>query len=97
MMNYQTIKKKPLSIEIHKIVIMQNLLLFLQKLELYKIHYTIEHNRDDYIMVLVTIPGERWEVEFDAEGNVEIEVFKNSTGVDTDECLLDRLFESDVS
>ena len=97
MMNYQTIKKKPLSIEIHKIVIMQNLLLFLQKLELHKIHYTIEHNRDEYIMVLVAIPGERWEVEFDAEGNIEIEVFKNSTGVYSDEHMLDKLFESDAS
>jgi len=75
---------------------MQKLLLFLQKLELYKIHYTIEHNRDDYIMVLVSIPGERWEVEFDAEGNIEIEVFKNSTGVYSDERILDRLFASDV-
>jgi len=76
---------------------MQKLLLFLQKLELHKINYTIEHNRDDYIMVLVAIPGERWEVEFDTEGNIEIEVFKNSTGIYSDERILDRLFESDAS
>ncbi len=75
---------------------MQKLLLFLQKLELHKIHYTIEHNRDEYIMVLITILGERWEVEFDAEGNIEIEIFKNSTGVYSDERILDRLFASDV-
>lgn len=72
---------------------MKKLLDLLQKLELHKIHYTLEHNRDEYIMVLVTIPGERWEVEFDAEDNVEIEVFKNSTGVYSDEKMLDRLFE----
>jgi len=74
---------------------MKKLLNFLQKLEQYKIHYTLEHNRDEFIMVLVTVPGERWEVEFDAHGNVEIEVFKNSTGVCTDEDLLNTLFETD--
>jgi hypothetical protein len=46
-------------------------------------------------MVLVTIPGERWEVEFDEHANVEIEVFKNSTGVYTDASMLDTLFEID--
>jgi len=74
---------------------MNKLLNFLQKLEQHKIHYTLEHNRDEFIMVLVTVPGERWEVEFDEDGNVEIEVFKNSTGVYTDENLLDRLFDMD--
>ncbi|HHD78573.1 MAG TPA: hypothetical protein ENK98_02870 [Epsilonproteobacteria bacterium] len=74
---------------------MKKLLHFLQKLELHKIHYTLEHNRDEFIMVLVTVPGERWEVEFDEHGNVETEVFSNSTGVDTDEHLLDSLFERD--
>lgn len=55
---------------------MQKLLSFLEKLE---------HNRDEYIMLLVTIAAERWEVE--------IEVFKNSTGVYSDEKMLDKLFE----
>jgi len=74
---------------------MKRLLNFLQKLEQHKIHYTLEHNRDEFIMVLVTIPGERWEVEFDERDNVEIEVFKNSTGVYSDINLLDKLFEVD--
>lgn len=74
---------------------MKKLLNFLQKLELHKIHYTIEHNRDEFIMILVSVPGERWEIEFDEHANVEIEVFKNSTGVYTDKHLLDTLFEMD--
>ena len=74
---------------------MKKLLHFLQKLEQHKIHYTLEHNRDDFIMILVTVPGERWEVEFDEDGNVEIEVFKNATGVHSDEDLLNTLFETD--
>jgi len=76
---------------------MNKLLKFLQKLEAKKIHYTLEHNRDEFIMVLVTVPGERWEVEFDEDGNVEIEVFKNSTGVYSDESMLDALFEMSES
>ena len=27
------------------------------------IHYTLASHRDDAIMVLITVPGERWEVE----------------------------------
>ena len=76
---------------------MKKFLHFLQKLEQHKIHYTLEHNRDEFIMVLVTIPGERWEVEFDEDGNAEIEVFKNSTGVYSDEHMLDALFEMSES
>ena len=72
---------------------MKKLLNFLQKLEQHKTHYTLEHNRDEFIMVLVTVPGERWEVEFDEKGSVEIEIFKNSTGVYMDVSILDALFE----
>jgi len=72
---------------------MKVLLHFIQKLERDKIHYSIEHNRDEFIMVLVSIPGQRWEVEFDERGNVEIEIFKDSTGVLSDITILDSLFE----
>ena len=42
-------------------------------------------------MVLVAIPGERWEVEFSDDGKIEIEIFKDSSGVLCDESLLDKL------
>jgi hypothetical protein len=48
---------------------------FLQSLERGKIYYTLQSCRDEAIMVLVTVPGERWEVEFLADGSVEIERF----------------------
>ncbi len=70
---------------------MRKLLQFLTDLENRKIHYRLEHNRDDFIMVLVAVPGERWEVEFGENGEVEIEVFKNSSGVFCDEGLLEEL------
>jgi hypothetical protein len=48
---------------------------FLRSLERGKIHYALQSCRDEAIMVLVTVPGERWEVEFLADGSVEIERF----------------------
>ena len=60
---------------------MQNLLAFLVNLEERKISYRLEHNREDSIMALIAIPGERWEVEFFADGKVEIEIFGKSAGV----------------
>ncbi len=70
---------------------MKRLLAFLCALEERNISYRLEHNRDDFIMVLVAVPGERWEIEFPASGDVEIEIFKSSGGVMTDESLLEQL------
>jgi hypothetical protein len=60
---------------------METLLAFLVNLEERKISYRLEHNRDDSIMALIAVPGERWEVEFFADGKIEVEVFGNSSGV----------------
>ena len=70
---------------------MNKLLTFLNNLEKRNIHYNLEHNRDDFIMVSVAVPEERWEVEFSEDGKIEIEIFKNSTGVLDDENLLEKL------
>ncbi len=72
---------------------MKKLLKFLTDLEKNNIHYRIEHNRDDFMMVIVAVPGERWEIEFGESGDVEIEIFKNSSGVFDDEKLLKKLLE----
>ena len=74
---------------------MKKLLQFLTNLEKRNIHYQIEHNRDEFIMVNVAIPGERWEVEFSQSGEIEIEIFKNSKGVFTDEKLLQKLLKAE--
>lgn len=71
---------------------MKDLLEFLSLLEDKKIHYHLEHNRDDFMMVCVAIPGERWEVEFSSDGEIEIEIFNNSEGVFTDKGLLQEIF-----
>ena len=54
---------------------MEDLLEFLCRLEAHRLSYTLAHNRDESIMVTIAVPGERWEVEFFADGAVEVEVF----------------------
>jgi hypothetical protein len=48
---------------------------FLKRLEEAHIHYSLACHRQDVLMVLVTVPGERWEVEFWADGSIEVERF----------------------
>ena len=66
------------------------LLTFLDRLEELKLHYRLSHVRDS-ILVEIAIPGERWELEFFDNGEIEMERFV-STGVNPiDDRELDRL------
>ena len=47
----------------------------LQQLEQAGIHYTLARVRDDAVMVCVTVPGRRYEIEVFADGTIEVEVF----------------------
>lgn len=53
---------------------MRELIKFLEKLEENNICFRLNKVCDS-IMVEIAIPGERWEVEFFEDGNVEIEKF----------------------
>ncbi len=66
------------------------LLSFLQKLEEAKIDYTINHYRDEAIMITVAIPGERWEIEFLNDGSIEVEKFISEGNI-FDEKALEEL------
>jgi hypothetical protein len=68
-----------------------NLVTFLEKLDHQGISYTLAHNREDALTVLVAVPGERWEIEFLSDGSVEIEKFI-STGEIHDAESLGELF-----
>ncbi len=48
---------------------------FLKDLDHAHLHYTLAAHREEALMVLVTVPGERWEIEFFSDGTVEIERF----------------------
>jgi hypothetical protein len=57
---------------------LQKLLSFLDKLRAAHISYELGQIRDETVLVAVKVPGERWEVEFFADGSVEVEIFRSS-------------------
>lgn len=67
---------------------------FLDRLDEADLHYTISSVREGAVMVGVTVPNQRWEIEFMADGDVEIEVFK-SDGEINDFSIINDLFELD--
>lgn len=50
---------------------------FLGRLDEHQLPYALAHVRPDAIMVQFALPGERWEVEFLADGSVEVERFRS--------------------
>ena len=66
---------------------MKKILNFLSKLEHGKIAYSIEHIRNDALMVTAHVPGERWEIEFFADDNVEVEIFRSNGDILGEETL----------
>jgi hypothetical protein len=60
---------------------------FLSELEQKGISYNLAHYRDDAMMVLVALPGERWEIEFLADGSVEVEKFASNGEIYGEEAL----------
>ena len=73
----------------------QKLLDFLNRLDESGLTYTLEHNRDDAVLVCVSRDNERWEVEFLADGEIDVEVFYSDVeenGLEDEEAL-ERLFE----
>lgn len=63
---------------------------FLRRLDASRISYRLDRVRDA-TMVVVAVPGERWEVEFMDEGGVEVEMFR-SDGTIGDASALGALF-----
>lgn len=67
------------------------LMAFLDQLEAEGIAYTLTRIREEALLVNVAVPGARWEIEFLADGTVEIERFY-SDGEIVDETSLMELF-----
>ena len=65
---------------------------FLDRLDDAEMHYTLASLREGAVVVCVTAPGERWEIEFMADGDVEVEIFR-SDGDLYDYSMVDELFE----
>jgi hypothetical protein len=69
----------------------KGLINFLNKLEEKSIYYSLNKTRDESLMIEVTVPGQRWEIEFLEDGTVDIEKFI-SDGKMYDSNELDVLF-----
>lgn len=68
----------------------ERLRVFVEQLRQARIHHTLLQVRDGYTMVSLAVPGERWEIEFPASGEVEVEIFR-SDGTIAGEEVLTRL------
>ena len=66
------------------------LLMFLERLDKAKITYSMEHSRDEAVMVNLVVPGEYWEIEFLEDGEIEVECYR-SNGKIYDESVLDEM------
>jgi hypothetical protein len=76
--------------------VFDRLLKFLNRLGDSRIHYTLRHSRDEAIMVNINVPGERWEVEFLRDGDVDVEIFR-SDGAILDEPMIEQLIANHSS
>jgi len=65
---------------------------FLDRLEAAKIYYQLNKVRDG-IMVEIAVPGQRWEVEFMADGGIEVEKFVSNSEI-FGESEIDAFFET---
>lgn len=65
---------------------MTKLMDFLRELDARALAYELASFRDEAVTVKVALPGERWEVEFFPDGQVEAEVFR-SAGIQGEEAL----------
>ncbi|MEG3840209.1 hypothetical protein [Microcoleus sp. herbarium14] len=77
---------------------LDQLILFLQNLKKQTIDYSLAHHRDGAVMVIVAVPGERWEIEFLSDGSVEVEKFVSNGEIAGEEALnelFDRYSERD--
>lgn len=68
------------------------LLDLLNRLDRAHIYYKLDHTRPDSVMVDVAVPGWRWEIEFMADGSVDIERYHSFAGVETNPALIEELF-----
>lgn len=68
------------------------LIALLERLDKAKIPYTMEHSREDAVMILAFAPGEYWEIEFLEDGEIDIERYRSDGHID-DETALEELFQ----
>ena len=68
-------------------LVVKNCLTTLRDNEKYKIYYTLDKTREDYIRVDIAVPGKRWKVEFSGDGDIVVERFKSIGDVEGEEAI----------
>jgi hypothetical protein len=69
---------------------LEKLVKFCAALDERRAHYQVLVVRPEAIMVALTVPGERWEIEFFHDGHVEIERFVSQGVFDAGPDALDE-------
>lgn len=64
---------------------------FLSQLDASRTHYLLTSVREGGVMVHVALPGERWEVEFFADREPEVEIFRSDGTIGGPEKVADLL------
>lgn len=59
---------------------------FLRRLDASRTSYRLDRVRDA-LMVVVFVPGERWEVEFFPDGSIEVERFRSNGEIGSEQTL----------
>ena len=70
------------------------LLDLLNRLDAAHIDYKLDHTRSDSVMVDVSVPGWRWEVESVADGSLNVERYRSVAGVEDDGGLIEERFRA---
>ena len=65
---------------------------FINELRERKIYFELGNVRESAIMCKVDVPGQRWEIEFFENGDVEIEIFKSDGNI-YDKEMIQQLYK----
>ncbi|PZS31129.1 MAG: hypothetical protein DLM58_12380 [Pseudonocardiales bacterium] len=68
------------------------LLDLLNRLDAAHVYYKLDHTRPDSVLIEISLPGWRWEVEFMADGSLDIERFRSTGDVVNDATLIEQIF-----
>lgn len=66
---------------------------FIHQLNEAKIYHTVRCTRNDAISIDVSVPGQRWEIDFLSDGTIDIEIFKSDGNI-YDSSKLSELFKN---
>ena len=75
-----------------EVATLQDLLTLLQRLKDAGVYYVISDPTEGAVMIEAAVPGQRWEIELHAHGQVSVEVFVSTNGVQGPK-VLDALLE----